>query len=247
MGKARGIAANKDWNKFQQQQRDIRQELEKTADASIAVADNLCEPVKIVPQGDKHTPYSRRRSARKSWNRQPINGYSQIHSDIARHVVGLKYSNYPQREAFKSAAEHYDRSPVTVERLYFDKPTLFDLAEKELMENAITEYHQNLWVCRSALSQAGPIAVETLIDILEDDNASDSVRSKSAIAVLKMLDVDGSNNANPGEKIALESLSLVRASMEKIGKKEESHVIEAEDAEIIGEDASEVGTDGELQ
>ncbi|MHA2079530.1 MAG: hypothetical protein ACW99X_18225 [Candidatus Thorarchaeota archaeon] len=244
MGKSH--ANNKsDWNSYQKLQGQKRKAVEKTADAAVAVADVLCEPVKEKPKGTA-LDIRRRRTGRHLWDREPINGYSQKHSDVARHVVGLKFSNYPQREAFKSAAEHYGLSKVTVERLYYDKPTLFDLAEKELVENAITEYHQNLWVSRTALSQAGPLAVETLCSILEDEFASPSVKSKSAVAILKMLDIDGSNNANPSERVALESLKLVRSVTDKIKEKGESHVIEATEVEIIEEDASEVRTDSEL-
>jgi hypothetical protein len=248
---ARGKTSRRDateYDAFRKWKAYERQKVEKEAEKALKVADIVCEPAEIIPAeqdpNKKHNP--RRRLRRAEWVREPINGYSAKHSDIARHVMGLKLAGEVMREAFASAASKFEISPVTVERLYYDKVELFDLAEQECITNGMKEYHQNLWICRTALSQAGPLAVQTLMDILEDPDATDSVRSKSAVAVLKMLDVDGSNNANPSEKIALEGLKLVREVTLTKMKGEESHIVEAEDAEIVEEDASEPRVDDQL-
>lgn len=247
----KGRTARQDWlkwNEFQKWQSELRKAAEDGNEDALKIAEQVCEPRDLIPikQDYRKKHASRRRIAHTTWHRKPINGYSQRHSDIARHVMGLKYAGEAMKEAFESAAGKYEMEPHSVETLYYRKTELFNLAEMELLESAMKEYHQNLWICRTALSQAGPIAVDTLTEILKNKDASDSVKSKSAIAVLKMLDVDGSANANPSEKIVLESLKVVKQSMQNIQKGAESHIIDAEDAEIVEEDASESRADSQL-
>ena len=227
-----------DWNQWQQVQARLRKNINEEADEAIAYVKKVTEPVKIIPK--RETPRGdRRRASHQPWARTPLDGYSLQHSDIARHVTGLKYAGYAMREAFEDAAQKFEIKPHSVENLYYKKKTLFDLAEHEMMERAIKEYHQNLWLMRSALSQVGPVAVETLANILQNPDASMNVKSKSAIAVLKMLDVDGSSNANQNERVALESLKIIRDVTQSRIKEEESHVIDAEDAEILEDNECE--------
>jgi len=247
-GKRRGLMGRKTggvetldrWNAFQTEKKDNRLDAEERSKDAIHIADKVTKPVTIVPVRETSVG-KRRRAMHNQWQREPIGEYSLQHSNIARHVTGLRFGGEAQREAFQSAADKFDLKPHSIEVLYHRKRELFDLAEHELMETAVREYHQNLWISRTALSEVGPMAVDTLAEILEDPDASASVKSKSAIAVLKMLDIDGSSNANPNERVALESLKMVRDVKLASMKEEESHVrdIDAEDAEIVEEEKDE--------
>jgi len=233
-GKSSGAETVARWNAYQKQRAEGRKDAEEKSKDPLKIAEKVTKPVTIVPVRENPVG-KRRRAMHNQWHREPIDGYSLQHSNIARHVTGLRFGGEAQREAFESAGAKFGIKPHSVEVLYQRKKELFELAEHELMETAVREYHQNLWVSRTALSEVGPMAVDTLAEILEDPDASASVKSKSAIAVLKMLDIDGSANANPNERVALESLKVVRDVKLASMKEEESYVIDAEEAEIVEE------------
>ncbi len=59
---------------------------------------------------------------------------------------------------------------------------------------------------------------------------------------MKMVNADGSASSNPSEHAAVESLKLIKDMREGIQEEKESHIIDAvqaDDAEIIGDDESE--------
>jgi hypothetical protein len=115
-----------------------------------------------------------------------------------------------------------------VEKYYYRNKAAVTLVEEEHLTNAIKEYHTNLWAVRTMMSEAGPKAVKTIVAVMDSTKSSPNVKLKAAQAILKMMDVDGSANANPNESIAKESLRLVRDVMNKREEEQESHVIEAE-------------------
>jgi hypothetical protein len=171
-----------------------------------------------------------RRAEHNSWKREPIDGYSLKHSNIAREVIGLKYSNYALREAFKYAAEARSMSPVTIEHLYYNKRKLFELAEVEHIGNAIQEYNFNKAVCSTMLSQIGPRMVQVLADVAENPDSTQNVRLKAAVAALKLLGVGDSNSDGMGGKSAAvvsEALRSVKKIQDGI-EGGDSHVIDAE-------------------
>ena len=223
---------------------DFRDELEdrksgvvtKEVEDALALSEQLTEPVKKEIRR-KTNVGDRRRAAHGSWNREPLDGFSMDHSEVARRVIGLKYAGFALREAFEDAGKKYNLKPHTVENLYYKKKRLFDLAEVEHVGNAMREYEFNRAVCRTMLSQAGPMAVETLLEVMENEKSTPNVKSKVAIAVLKMLDLDGSaSGKESGEAVATESLRLVREVVMNKNKEQESSIIDAEDAEILEEE-----------
>jgi hypothetical protein len=206
---------------------------------ALDTAESLTKPVKPEPT-NKRIMVKKRSLQIGAWEREPFEGYSEKHSNVARHVVGLKYSGEALREAFQNASEKYDLAANTIENLYYTKRRLFELAEQEHVENALRDYHSNLWICRTMLSEAGPRAIDTLLEVMDNRKSSPNVKAKTAIAVLKMLDIDGSSNANPTERAAVESLKLIRDMRKDITKEQESHIVEAEDAEILDEEDERV-------
>ena len=175
--------------------------------------------------------------------REPINGLSVHKSNLLRHVVGLRYSGYSFREAFEDAAESYEIKPHTVENYYYQHREAVDIVEQEHLENALKSYHNHLWAIRSMMSDAGPRAVRTLIEVMDDKKSSPNIRLKASAYILKMINVDGSaGGTGPSEHAAIEGLKLIRDLRTEIKDEKDSHIVDmedAEDAEIIGADASE--------
>lgn len=186
----------------------------------------------------------RKRANHNSWKRTPFKGYSAKYSDMARHIIGLKYSGYALKEVFDSAAEKYGVKWKTVENMYYGKKDLIDLAEVEHVGLAIKEYEFNRATCRTMLSEAGPLAVQALIEAMSDERATPNVKLKSATAVIKMLDLDGSaSGGQSSDAVAKESLKLVRDVLNQRKEEQESHIIDAEDVEFLeGDNEGESGT-----
>jgi hypothetical protein len=213
--------------------------LTKEQKTAIQVAESMTDPASVVPRGKKNG-----RSNRKSRNRRPFKGHSDLHSEIARHVQALRFAGWTDREAFSDAAEKFDRSPVTVERLYYDKRELFELAEMEHVENALVEHQKAIISSRALMAKAGPKAVNTLEGIMDDPKASANVKKDAAMAILKLNNIDGSTSVTPNEKVAMESLKLIRDLAQSKEREEDSHII---DVTAVEEDESEVGTERELR
>ena len=227
--------AERDWLDWQDDKKD-RETSPLTDDqkAAFAVAERTTEPVAIVPKrktniGDK------KRTKHGRWERKPLDGLTIDKSNILRHVVGLRFSGEALREAFESAAKKYDIIPNTVEKYYYRHPEAIILAEEEHLTNAIREYHTNLWAVRTMMSEAGPAAVKCILEVMKARKSSPNVKLKAAQAIIKMIDVDGSANANPNESIAKESLKLVRDVINKREEESDSYVIEVTDVETVEE------------
>jgi len=238
--KTGGVETLDRWNRFQKEKAQNRKDAAEKSKDPLKVADKVTKPVTIVPARTTSVG-KRRRVTHNQWDREPIDGYSLRDSDIARHVMGLKYGGEAMREAFASAAVKFELKPHSVESIFYKKRELFELAEQELMEMVAREYCQNLSMIRTSMSGVGLKAVDTIDEILDDPDASASVKSKCAIAVLKMLDVDGSASTNPNARVALESLKVVRDVKIASMKGEESHIqdVEAEDAVVVEEEEDE--------
>jgi len=236
MANSRGIVTNKRWQEFQKEKAQNRKDADEKSKEPLKVSEKMTKPIAIVPERTTSVG-KRRRVTHNQWDRDPIDGYSLRYSDIARHVMGLKYGGEAMREAFASAAIKFDLKPLSVERIFYRNRELFELAEQELMEMVSREYCQNLSMIRTSMSGVGLKAVDTIDEILDDPDASASVKSKCAIAVLKMLDVDGSASTNPNARVALESLKVVRDVKIASMKGAESHIkdVEAEDAVVVEE------------
>jgi hypothetical protein len=211
------------------------------SDADIAheVAARVTKTVAIEPEKRQTPAGDKRKPVRGKASQPPLNGCKLEQSDIIRHVIGMKYSGYTQQEAFKSAGETYDMDTRAVRALLVRKQEAAELADSEHLERCLKAYHSNLWMVRTALSEAGPRAVRTLLEVMDSKDSSEATRMKAAVAVLKMIDVDGSANANPSEKIASESLKLIKTIRTDIEQEKESHVIDCEDAEVVEDHASE--------
>ena len=218
-----------DWSKYKSRGDERTDE-----DIAHEVADRVTKTVAIEPKRETNLGDKRRAVSGKEV-RPPLNGCTQMHSDVIRHVVGLKYAGYTKREAYRSASDKYDMKQDSVASLLVRKQEATELADYEHLERCLQSYNSNLWLVRTALSEAGPRAVKTLLEVMDDHKSTPATRMKAAVAILKMTDVDGSANANPSEKTAIEHLKLIKEMRESLKKENAGHIVDAEDAEVIEE------------
>ena len=218
-----------DWQNYKDGHGDTRD----AEDYAHEVAARVTKPVPAAPPKRTTNAGDKRKPVTAKERRPPLNGCKMEQSDVIRHVIGMKYSGYTQVEAFAAAGKEYDMTPSAVRSLVVRKQEATEIADSEHLERCLKAYHSNLWMVRTALSEAGPRAVRTLLEVMDSKESSEATRMKAAVAVLKMVDVDGSANANPSEKIASESLKLIKSIRTDIEKEKESHVVDCEDVEVV--------------
>lgn len=228
-----------DWHLWQEEKKDrksgvltpeVEEAFEYAGDAVPPPTDDFVREKKrsLVP--------NHRRTKHGSWAREPLNGFTLKQSNMARHIIGLKYSNYTLKEAFAIVARETDTKEETVRGLYYKKKKLIELAEAEHVGNAIKEYNFNKAVCSTMLSQIGPKMVQVLADVADHPDASQNVRLKAAIATLKLLGVDDSNAGGTHGKspqVVSEALKNIKRITDGIDGGEESHIV---DAEVVTEE-----------
>jgi hypothetical protein len=171
-----------------------------------------------------------------SRDRKPLNGCTQRQSDILRHVNAFRYSGYTLREGFEDAARKFDIEPITAENTWYHNPEGQEMAEKEHLEKVLAKYHMNLVRVTNMLSDAAPLAVETLTKVMKSTKASPNVKASAAKDIIKLSKIADAPPPDRQVNPALESLRLVRDITE--AKEGNSHLVDIEDAEIVEEDES---------
>ncbi len=167
--------------------------------------------------------------------RKPLDGITLHKSNIIRHIIALKFGGYPLHEAFDDAAVKFEILPNTIEKYFYHHADAVKLAKAEHLEFALEDFHSNLISGNAMLSESVPLAVRTLTEVMQDSKASANVKAKTAIAVLKMSGVGAPKNSTPPEDAALESLKLIKDMRSDFNKEKDSHIIDAEDAEVVRE------------
>ena len=169
-------------------------------------------------------------------NRKPLNGCTQRQSDILRHVNAFRYSGYTLREGFEDAARKFDIQPITVENTWYHNPEGQRMAEKEHLERTLAKYHMNLVRVTDMLSDAAPLAVETLVSVMKSRKATPNIKAAAARDIIKLSKIEAAPPREKQTDPTLESLRLVR-DITAI-KEGNSHLVDIEDAEIIEENES---------
>lgn len=222
-----------DWNALNEKKKDeksgvltpeVNEAFEYAGDAVPPTTDDFVRTNRAI-NGTGH-----RRAKHGSYAREPLDGCTIEQSNMARHIIGLKYSNYTLNESFAIVAKDTGTPEQTVRNLYYKKKKLVDLAEAEHVGNAIKEYNFNKAVCSTMLSQIGPRMVQVLADVADHPDASQNVRLKAAIAALKLLGVDDSNAGGTHGKspqVVSEALKNIKRITDGI-EGEEDHIVDAE-------------------
>lgn len=174
--------------------------------------------VSLVRTGPKRHEYGKT-------NLPPFEGLNEENSEKIRIAVGAIFSGYSQKKACELSGIP-PNNYVNFQRSHLQA---FEAAEKEIVERSYTRYHQNLWIIRTALTEAGPRAVRTIIDLMDNPKIAPGVRVKAAMGLLKMANVTG-EAASGSEELKFELAETIRDARKEV--KSES-ILEAEDAEVI--------------
>jgi hypothetical protein len=144
----------------------------------------------------------------------------------------MRFTGHTQREAFEKA----NINPSKATSLMRRHQGAVEEAKQELLQACMDEYHSNLWMLRSALSEIGPRAVRTLGAVMDDKKASPATRVKAATSVLKLINVDGgaSNYKDQGG-----ASFLVTLKDNRDGSETNSVIVDAEMVEELDEDTDE--------
>lgn len=213
---------------------DALRRKEEMTDEEMAASATLSEVKDMVPVRPRHGP--QKYVGFGTRNRKPLNGCTQRQSDILRHVVALKYQGYTKREAFESAAQKFEIKPITAENTWYHHPKGIELAEQEHLGNVLEQYHINMLRVSNLLSDAAPLAVETLVRVMKAQKASPNVKASAARDIIKLAKIDSATPQDKSESPTVEALKIVRDITD--AAKGNSHVInadEVEDAEFTDE------------
>ena len=169
-----------------------------------------------------------------SCNRPAFKSCSQRQSDVIRHVTALKFLGYTLREAFEDAARKFEIKPRSVENYWYQNPDGIKEADAEHLAAVLEKYHINMVRVTNMLSDAAPLAVETLKNVMKAKKASPNVKAGAARDIIKLARIEEAKPISQTENPAVEALRIAR-DITAI-KEGNSHIVEAEDAEVVEDD-----------
>lgn len=179
----------------------------------------------LAKAGTKKRPYGKRVLP-------PFEGVSQQQSDVIREFVAYEFSGYSKRAAADKVG-NYSTIMGTLERY----PEALEKARAEATSRCIMQYGQNMHIMRAALSDAGPRAVRTITELMDDRSVAAGTRLKASVELLKMLNVSGKASSG-SEEVKLEIAGAIRDARAEV-KSDRIIVVDAEEVEVI-----EDGDDG---
>lgn len=155
----------------------------------------------------------------------PFEGATQEESDQIRVFLACEYSGFSHDRSAEEAGCDRNHINILKRRL----PKAWEEAETALVKASQERYHRNLWIIRTALTEAGPRAVRTVCDLMDNPQVPPATRLKAAIAMLKLANVDGSA-AHGSEELKSEIAGAIRDARKEI---KSDRIIDAEEAEVI--------------
>ena len=197
---------------------------------ALAVSDKIVKPFKVIER--RKTPHGSKRALTRNnsrW-REPLDGLNIKNSDRMRTIVGARMAG----STLEEAAEQAKCSLVTASNLIRDNRHAYDLAVHEVGSRYAEEYNINLFVLKTALSEVGIKALNTLVDVMDNPESAAGVRVKAAQAVLKMVDIDGSAGAGAKVNVEGDFIKILKLPEERDGFAN-TYVIEAEEVTDGGE------------
>ena len=192
------------------------------------VAEKLTEPeeeksIRLVRSGQKRQEYG-------SSNLPPFTGCTKDESDLIRHLIGLKFAGYTQREAFDKA----DINPSTATSMMRRCPEAVRECKQEHLARCMEDINTNAKMLKYALSEMAPMAVKTLGAVMSDPKEKGFNKTKAAELVLKLAGVEEVSSDNPDvvQEPFLITLQDNRTEIES----DSIHVVEADEAEVLGDE-----------
>jgi hypothetical protein len=178
----------------------------------------------------------KKRKVRKKGAITPLPGAQTLETDIKiRAIVGMRYQNLPDREI----ENRLGLSRKYANELECKYPEAFDAAEADCVSLVMRDYYRNVNMIRGAAGYAGKIAIETMIDLMEDKDSTDIVRVRAAKAVLDMLDVAGGPRRNGSAAVVEAATGAVLTAFDMAKETErESTIVPYDKDDVV--DAEEV-------
>ena len=202
---------------------------EKEVEYAYEVAEKLTEPeeekeIRLARGGRKRQEYG-------SSNPQPLTGCTIEESDLIRHLIGLKYSGYTQREAFEKA----EINPSTATSMMRRNADGVREAKQEHLAVCLEDLQINAKMLICALSEMGSRAVRTLGAVMDDPKEKGFNKVKASVAVLELINVSGafSNKAKPDDEPA-EYLVTLQDNRTEI-ESGSVHIVDADEVEVLDE------------
>lgn len=210
---------------------NLKPEQQESIKEALKYAEEVTKPEK-----KEETSLTRRGAKRQEYGkslRPPLEGLDQEQSDKVREFVAHVFSGLTQKKACEKSG--LDGNNLVAYRIKNSRA--FEQAEADMLATCHRRYHQNLWVIRTALSEAGPRAVMTMIEVMDSKKVQPGTRLKAAETILKIVNVTG-EAANGSEKVKFEIAEAIKDARKDVAS---DSIVDVEDAEVI-EDGS-YGTD----
>ena len=172
----------------------------------------------------------------------PFDGVSDENSELIRDYVAFEFMGYSQTKIIEKLQEgnFTDKKYQAIRATLMRYPKAVEAAREEASKQCMLRYHQNLWVIRAALTDAGPKAISTIIELMGNKDVAPGTRLKASTEVLKMLNVAGTASAG-SEQVKFEIAGAIRDAREEV---KSDRIVEAEDAEVIEDgDAGDSSSD----
>lgn len=150
---------------------------------AFEVAKKLCE--QDSERKDRISKYHGGQKRHPGFGRYAIRtleGATYDQSSKIRQIVGLRYSGFSDAQIEK-ALGFYNKF---IWKFEVKHAKAFEQARSELIKASLEEYHANVAFARAAVSEMGFRALETLFEIMNDQNERGVVRLKAAEKVLSL-------------------------------------------------------------
>lgn len=201
---------------------------------ALAASEVVTKPFKVVER--RKTPGGSKRALARNntrW-REPLDGLDVKHSDQMRTIVAGRMAG----KTLDEAAEMAGISITSASNLIRRNQHAYDLAVQEVGSRYVEEYQMNMFVLKTALSEVGIKALNTLVSVMDDPKSAAGVRVKAAQAVLKMINIDGSATAGAKVNVEGDFIKILKLPQESDAFNN-PHVIDAEEVtngdEVLGD------------
>ena len=166
-------------------------------------------------------------------------GVTKTSGDYIQQVVLMRIGGFRDVDI----AEKIGTSQPNISRLEKRHPHAFVKAEINALEHLKRKSLVNLESCRLLLSGAGPRLVKVLVELAENEDVKDNVRKDCAIAGLNLMGAGHARTTVGGRdsELTKTAANVFIQNVENQGKQyEETVVIEAEEAEVIHDNESDL-------
>jgi len=176
------------------------------------------------------TGVKRTMSRYNTFDTVPLDGLDIKRSNMLRKFMGLRLGG----ARLEDAASDLGVAASTISAIIHRHPDAYNQALLEIGSRFTEEYEMNMLRLRTALSEAGPKAIETLKEVMEDQDTAAGNRVKAAQAILKLLNIDGSASTGVTVNVKGDLVKFLKLPEEPVDGF--AYVVDAEEVSDGGED-----------